>query len=132
MADINNTFTINAAQAIQTLDRLNTSLNNVNGSLRRFQALSNQRFGAGINQATASLQNLSRQGQQSLNTLNNGLQRSQSQARGLGLSFQDITRIIGSQILFSAITGLTRGFSESADAARDFELQLLRIQAIAR
>ena len=131
MADINNSFTIDAAQAIKTLNTLNATLAQTNRSLRVFQSIANSNMGGGFAAATASLQQMQAAAQAATGAVNTGSQDANRSVRGLGISFQDMTRIIASQILFNAIGGITQAFTESAEAAKDFELQMLRIEAIA-
>ena len=131
MADINNSFTIDAAQAIKTLNTLNTTLAATNRSLRVFQSIANSNMGGGFTTATQSLRQMEAAGRSATTAIRTGSRDAAQSVRGMGLSWQDVTRIVASQVLFSAITAVKQGFTESAEAAREFELSLLRVKAIA-
>lgn len=131
MADINNTFGLDASQAIRELGRLDRSIDAVNASMSQFQVSTAGVVSTPFNDITQSAGKAGKAGSQALNTITTQSRLASNEIRGMGLSFQDVTRIVQSQILFAAISEIRQGFGEAAEAAAEFQLQIERINAIA-
>jgi len=131
VADINNTFGLDASQAIRELNRLDTALDAVNASITQVQVTSAGNIDTGFGKVTEDAKKASAAARKSLEEVGKSARNAGKPVRELGLSFQDVARIVQSQVLFSAINGIKQGFFEAAEAAAEFELQIARINAIA-
>jgi TP901 family phage tail tape measure protein len=131
MSDINNTFGLDASQAIRELGRLDRSIDAVNASMSQFQVSTAGVVSTPFDQITQSAGRAGRAGANALTTISRQSRQAGNEIRTMGLSFQDVTRIVQSQILFAAISEIRQGFGEAAEAAAEFQLQLQRINAIA-
>ncbi|MCP4896251.1 MAG: phage tail tape measure protein [bacterium] len=131
MADINNTFGLDASQAIRELGRLDTALDGVNASITQVQVTASGNIDTQFSKLTQDAKKGGDSAKKALTGINTEAQKAAKSVQGIGLGFKDVLRIVESQILFSAISGIKQGFSEAADAAAEFELQIARINAIA-
>lgn len=127
MAEFNSVISINATQAINTLNKLGNALEKVALQTQAFAAIAN---GPLVGGGFADVAIRAKAAAAEMDRLNKAARRSTTSVRGIGLSFKDVGRIIESQIIFAAISQIQQGFFEAADAAAEFQLQIARIAAI--
>lgn len=131
MAEFNSVITVTAGQAIGELGRLDTALDQTEKAMLGFQTTADKSFGGkGIKDTTNQIENMGRRGKKALADVDGAAKKAGKSINAIGLSYKDVGRIIESQIIFSAISNITQGFFEAADAAAEFQEQLARIAAI--
>lgn len=134
MAEITQHLGFDAGQAIEALRNLDQALGGVNRRLATF----NSRTGGGEKRIIQGFAQLSAEAQKTETAINNaangakqfGQQGSQA-AQRVTLSWETMIRVVTTQVLVRALNNLIRGFSDTADAAEEFQLQVARIANIA-
>jgi len=127
VSDINSNVTLDASQAIGEMGRLSRATTQANAALENFRINANGEIEGVFEGAAAAAERLQRGTEavgRSTEVAGRGAQR-------LLLSWESISRIVQTQVLYRAVTALKQGFFDSADAAQKFELSLGRINAIA-
>ena len=130
MADVINTINIDTTAANASLDKLRKSLNKTNSAMTEFQVTSSGTVETPFDQLAKRAKTAGDEAERTTRRIRKGSADATKAVRGIGLSFQDVGRIVQSQIIFSAISALTSGFGEAAEAAGEFQLQIARIQSI--
>ena len=130
MADVNNSIGLDATQANASLDKLTSNLNQANAAMTQFSVTASGTIETPFDQIGKSAKVAGQEGAKATKAIGEGAKQATQETKSLGLSFQDVARIVQSQIIFAAISQLKNGFFEAADAAAEFQLQVGRIQAI--
>lgn len=131
MADFSSKINIDASQAINQLDQLDKALGSTTVAMGTFQGVADKSIGgAGFAEVAKSADAFGKKASAAFDKTAKSAKTAQKSVQSIGLSFRDVGRIVESQIIFAAISGLTQGFRESADAAAEFQLQISRIAAI--
>lgn len=130
MAQFKNTISITATGAINTLNKLKASLDDAAGAMGRFKAASGGDIGAGFSKGIQDADAFSKKAQNVSKRIGTSSAAAKKSVDAIGLSYRDVGRIIESQIIFSALSNLTQGFRDAADAAAEFQEQIARIAAI--
>lgn len=128
---IENIITLNASQAISEMEKLsrrtvtlNKNMTNLATTLRTLN--SGNSLATTFTSATTGANALN----SAVKNTNSSLKNATNSSNRLRLSFSDVVRIVQSQVLFSSLNALRQGFSDSADAAAELQLQASRIAAI--
>lgn len=136
MPEITQQLGFEAAQAISTLNQLNTAIKNVNAGLKTFNTRANAANG---NAAAQSFRNVTTAAQGASTAANTATtsftktgQAGAKSAASITVSWETMLRVIQTQILVRALNNVIQLFSESADAAEEFQLAVGRIANIAQ
>jgi TP901 family phage tail tape measure protein len=122
---------ITTASAVSNLNKLDTALDNAAQSMGAFQAVADKNIGGqGFEQIAQSAERFGKSGAKAANNVDRASRKASKSVQAIGLSYRDVGRIIESQIIFAAISAVTQGFFDAADAAAEFQLQVSRIAAI--
>lgn len=130
MADVNNSIGLDASQAIAALDRLDVALDVATASMQRLARTASKGIPTPYDKVGESAKTAGEEGAKATKKIGEGAKKATQPVKGLGLAFGDVVRIVQSQIIFSAISNITTGFFEAADAAAELQEQVARINAI--
>lgn len=131
MADFSSRVSIDASQAVASLNQLDEALSSSTVAMGTFQAVADKNIGGdGFAQVAKSAKQFERSGTRAMRNVANEARRVQKPIQAIGLSYRDVGRIVESQIIFATLSAVRQGFFEAADAAAEFQLQISRIAAI--
>lgn len=128
MADINNSIGLDASSAISSLNRLKNSVDTANAAMSKFKITASGDIQTTFDGAAAGAERLKKGTDQVVA----GTKNANAGAQGLLISWQSIARVVQTQIASRALTELSQGFAESAEAAAEFQFAIGRINAIAK
>lgn len=135
MADVTQTLGFDASQAVASLEQLSFTINTVNQSIEKLQ-------GRAKGDPTASMRQGALATEKTLLRLTRNVEHMRREFVAAGnagkkagdqitVSWNTVLRVLQTQVLLRGLNELQRQFGETADAAREFELQIARITTIA-
>jgi len=137
MAVITQRLGFEASDAIATLGLLANAIGQVNSQLRTLNTLTNQTRGLNaMGDAFASAKDKALEADRRIRTLRQTFQdvgeKGSKAGKDITVSWQTLVRVVQTQLIVRALSALQQAFIESAQAARDFEIQVGRISLIAQ
>jgi len=137
MPEITQRLGFEASGAIATLNELAGALGQVNSQLRVLNEITGQAKGLNdMSKAFANAKDRALEADRRIRTLRQTFRDTgQAGARAgqdITLSWQTMLRVVQTQLIVRALSALQQGFVETAEAAREFEIQVARIAQIAQ
>lgn len=131
MAVFSNTIKVTTTGAVNALNKLDTALKQAASSMEQFKATTAGGLdGGSFDDIAKGAERAAKAGESVSTRVGKSSEKAAKSVKSIGLSYKDVGRIIESQIIFSALSKLTQGFGEAADAAAEFQEQVARIAAI--
>lgn len=135
MAEITQRLGFDASSAISTLRELSTALGNVNTQLTTLNQVSGKQRGiADVGKSLGKTKEQALEADRRIRKLREGFRetgKAGAQAgRNITLSWETMLRVVQTQLIVRALGALQQGFVETAEAAREFEIQVARIAQI--